>query len=558
MSFRFTEQFTVALPDNLVEDHTRIQESVKEAGTDAGLIVEIAAIHAGYTENNTFYSAEELTKSIPSWIDPYPKPVIMNHDLKSEPVGRVVGAKMAQEADGKDYIRIQAAITDPEAITKVLDKRYITGSVGGKAEQAFCNICNTDWAVRESASALPCKHAKGRVYNGVVAALDLKGLSFKEYSFVNAPADSNSYIRSIGEPGSAAVSEDDDSTWVKPSKFFLYSLADHKIKEYSDSKNSGVFVMAESASDYLEGILDLDNKNHSSLFVNNESTQDTNQNVKSSLLQEFFMENEVTEQEEDILAVTEQLSDDLVAENETSTDGDDNVDSAEADTVEESDEQVDSVDEANEAESKESEDDTETTEEVADEAADTVEEVEAEDKEADKPEDETDVVDETKEDETEVKDSVEDKEDDTNGLDTKDSVEPEVASLVQENASLKEENAKLRKALHRTLAERVVDTKISLGIEELDARTSLIEEHATRGAGSLADSLRDLAKLPQVQKQVIAAENLNLKMGSVSVEDTDEPSFTEDTHVEEKTPVKPGDVFVDKMANILSGNTNFH
>ncbi len=559
MSFRFTEQFTVALPDNLVEDHTRIQESVKEAGTSAGLVVEIAAIHAGYTENNTFYSAEELTKSIPSWIDPYPKPVIMNHDIKSEPVGRVVGAKMAQEADGKDYIRIQAAITDPEAITKVLDKRYITGSVGGKAEQAFCNICNTDWAVRESSSALPCKHARGKVYSGVVAALDLKGLSFKEYSFVNAPADSNSYIRSIGEPGSAAVSEDDDSSWVKASKFFLYSLADHKIKEYSDSKNSEVFLMAESESQYLEGILDLDNKNHSSLFVDNESTQDTNQNVKSSLLQEFFMENEVTDQEQDdVLVVTEQLSDDLATENETSTDGDDVVDSAEADSAEESEDQVDSEDKADEADSKESEDETETTDEVADEVAEADEKVEAEDKEADKTEDETEVADEAKEDETEVKDSVEDKEDDTNGLDTKDSVEPEVASLIQENATLKEENAKLRKALHRTLAERVVDTKISLGIEELDARTSLIEEHATRAASSLADSLRDLAKLPQVQKQVIAAENLNLKVGSVSVEDSDEPSFTEETQVEEKVEAKPGDIFVDKMANILSGSTNFH
>jgi hypothetical protein len=485
----------------------------------------------------------------------------MNHDLHSEPVGRVVGAKMAQETNGKDYIRIQAAITDPVAIEKVLDKRYITGSVGGKAEQAFCNICNADWAVRESASKLPCRHARGRVYNGTVAALNLKGLSFKEYSFVNAPADSDSYIRSINQDGNASeegadVGEED--SWVKPSKFFLYSLADHKIKEYSDSKNAEVFAMAESESQYLDGILGLDYENHSSLFVNNESTQDTNQNVKSTLLQEFFMENEVVEQEQDdVLAVTEQLSDDLATEHETSNDGDDNADSVEADTAEESEDQVDSVEDAVEADSDDTVDPVdEVTDEVVEEAVDA--DADKEDETEDEAKDETDVADEATDADAKDEDSVEDKEDETDGLDTKDSVEPEVASLVQENTALKEENAKLRKALHRTLAERVVDTKISLGIEELDSRTSLIEEHATRSASSLADSLRDLAKLPQVQKQVIATENLNLKMDSVSVTDNDEPSFVEEVKVEEKVEEKPNDIFVDKMANILSGRTNFH
>jgi len=71
---------------------------------------------------------------------------------------------------------------------------------------------------------------------------------------------------------------------------------------------------------------------------------------------------------------------------------------------------------------------------------------------------------------------------------------------------LQEENAKLREALHRTLVERVVDTKISLGVEAVEEREQLINDHVTRSAGSLADSLRDLAKMPVAKK---SAQKLN-------------------------------------------------
>jgi len=61
---------------------------------------------------------------------------------------------------------------------------------------------------------------------------------------------------------------------------------------------------------------------------------------------------------------------------------------------------------------------------------------------------------------------------------------------------LEEENARLKGALHMTLVERVVDTKIALGYEQIDDREKLIADHVSRTASSLADSLRDLAKTP--------------------------------------------------------------
>jgi hypothetical protein len=85
------------------------------------------------TANYNNYSAIELEKALQSWVEPYPKPIILNHDLNTEPIGRVMAAKMDQEQDGNKFVRLQIAITDPVAAQKIMDKRYLTGSVGRKS-----------------------------------------------------------------------------------------------------------------------------------------------------------------------------------------------------------------------------------------------------------------------------------------------------------------------------------------------------------------------------------------------------------------------------------------
>lgn len=543
MSFVFKENFTVSLPPQLAESDS-VFKNFSESVTGAGIIVEISAIHAGYTENNTFYSAEELSKAVSSWVTPYPKPVIMNHDVTTEPVGRVVGARMDQEENGKEFIRIQAMITDPTAIEKVLDKRYITGSIGGKADIALCSVCGTDWASKESGNGIPCKHQRGKVYEGTIAALKLGDLSFKEYSFVNVPADSHSYVRSVKTADLDKENNESEDSWVKPSKFFIFSLNDRKVTEFIDTDHKSTFSIGEMETSFLYDIIDLDSKNHKSLFVNNESTDNTNENVQTLLLQEFNMQNEQAEiDQEDILAVTEQLASDLSADTpaeETPVEEtDETVDETVADdSVEESDEQVEPAEESNEV----TEEDSET------EVEEPVEE----------PVVEEPVVEDTDED-TEVKD--EPKEEEQDGLVTKDSVEPEIASLKEQIASLQEVNTNLKKALHKTLAERVVDAKISVGIEELANRSNAIEEHSERSASSLADSLRDLAKLPPVKKEAFTAENLNLNVESAAVDEDGEPSSTlteSEVAEQEVEKVKPEVIFVEKMSDILSGKTQLH
>ncbi len=137
----------------------------------------------GLTSNYNNYSAAELEKALQSWVEPYPKPIILNHDLNTEPIGRVIAAKMDKEEDGSPFVRLQIAITDPVAAQKVLDKRYLTGSVGGRAGKAVCSISGDDLA-SESDNGRPkvAKYRRGQVYKGKLAYIDMQDISFKEYS----------------------------------------------------------------------------------------------------------------------------------------------------------------------------------------------------------------------------------------------------------------------------------------------------------------------------------------------------------------------------------------
>ena len=104
-----------------------------------------------------------------------------------------MAAKMDKESDGSSFVRLQIAITDPVAIEKVLDRRYLTGSVGGRAGKAICSISGQDLAAEGEGGrpTLP-KYRRGQVYKGKLAFVDMQDISFKEYSFVNQPADQRS------------------------------------------------------------------------------------------------------------------------------------------------------------------------------------------------------------------------------------------------------------------------------------------------------------------------------------------------------------------------------
>ena len=481
MSFDFVENFTIQMPD-----FSKMNLDFSESfNSKHGLIIEVAAIHEGLTSNYNNYSAEELEKALQSWVEPYPKPIILNHDMNTEPMGRVIAARMDKENDGAAYVRLQIAITDPVAAQKVLDKRYLTGSVGGRAGKAVCSITGDDLA-REDASGRPqvSKFKRGQVYKGKLAYIDMQEISFKEYSFVNQPADQKSGVRSTkAGSGSAEVSNSDN--WVARSSAFvlsmdnedIFSISENKsiLKEMKKKESKPIYLHLKGA--FLTALAlhesENDNNNTKSLLCNEDS--------KIIDSEETHSMDDVTK-DEDILAVAAGLSEDL-SNIAAATNKEDSEEAASQETV-------DASSEEEIQEGTVSDEEISSEEKAEENSSDDSEEAEVQDvnsENAEKPEEAS----------SENGDEVQEEVNQSNDLSAENAGIEHVTEELQNKVKLlEEENARLKGALHMTLVERVVDTKIALGYEQVEDREKLIADHVTRTASSLADTLRDLAKTP--------------------------------------------------------------
>lgn len=486
----------------------------------------------GLTSNYNNYSAIELEKALQSWVEPYPKPIILNHDLNTEPIGRVIAAKMDKEEDGSPFVRLQIAITDPVAAQKVLDKRYLTGSVGGRAGKAVCSISGEDLA-SESDNGRPKvpKYRRGQVYKGKLAYIDMQDISFKEYSFVNQPADGKSSVRST-----SVLSDKDGKPntegWVAKSSAFVLSMNEEDI--YSIEEHDSLFrnmKKKESKPIYLhlKGAFltalafqeseNADNKAVSLLSseeaVNNTDLQE-NSNMKDR------------NQEEDILAVTEELNQDLSSiaadKTEESDGGEEEAPEAQAEGGEEAG--------AEDAGEEKSDGDAEKADEQAEEAVDSEQAAESE---------------EPKAEEEKAEGNQEQEGADEDLSDKAEQPAEQDNDVLGKIKALEEENAKLKAALHRILVERVVDAKINAGVEAAEQRDELIKSHSTRTASSLADSLRDIAKLPVRKSHPAEGPEIHNESAAVASEGN-VATIDDDNEIKgnkEEVPVEQ--VFVDAL-----------
>jgi starvation-inducible DNA-binding protein len=627
-----------------------------------------------------------LEKALQSWVDPYPKPIILNHDLNSEPIGRVIAAKMDKEEDGSPYVRLQVAITDPVAAQKVADKRYLTGSVGGRASKAVCSITGEDLAATDSSGRPKApKYKRGTVHKGKLAFIDMQDISFKEYSFVNQPADQRSSVRSKKE-SEGKITVTDSEGWVAKSKAFvlhmneedIYSLEEHEsiLSNMKKKESRPLYLHMKGAFLSAVAIQESENSNN----INN-SLLSTENDVKSNHEENSGMEKNV--EQEDILAAIENLSQDLSnianASSEVSEGDEEGSEEPEVNEEPEASEKPEVSEESEKVQEAEHtaavavqkvvnetivfgiaaqrahwnvmgenfeqyhalfggiyEDVFDALDSIAEEirkmdvfvenltnmvmnssfkddatetdpkslaesllqknmalnetilaafaacsavnAQGTADVLAARDgmhkkwswqlksslgEEAGEPADEswreigsnkvTESSEELVENTVDSEEAVNSLESGENGNSkanlTGDGLASELdAKEANKFQALQEENAKLKEALHRTLAERVVDTKISLGVESSESRDDLIKDHASRSASSLADSLRDLAKMPAAKKNIYSLgesiiENTVVSESEDNVIDEVNEEIEEPT--EKKTSVE--ELFVDAL-----------
>lgn len=202
-----------------------------------GLLVTVKATHAAkLTRNNGFYLPEKMKAGAKTMLSreaggtsAFPKPVLVNHDSLASPIGRIVAAEYVDltqgvgtevlqkntllhdlakptplwraidvvkelvktgllldpDYRGLGYIKSTGRITDPEAITRILDDRYFTVSTGATSNKAICSICEEDWASSDEV----CGHVPGKTYDDMLCFLIAGDLTYEEWSFVTRPAD---------------------------------------------------------------------------------------------------------------------------------------------------------------------------------------------------------------------------------------------------------------------------------------------------------------------------------------------------------------------------------
>jgi hypothetical protein len=395
----------------------------------AALKPRIECIHSGMTRNKTFYPAEKLKgnpmdhSGVYSWTNPYPKPMLKNHDHTSEPTGRIENAMyVTNSVTGKESLVIIPTITDPDAIEKVMDGRYMTVSIGATTDAAICSICGTN-LVEEGW----CGHEKGEKYDGQECYWIVGNLFFDECSWVNVPADSDAQVIDKGEPVMMEAFAENDGVY--------YDLT----KEQTDKD----YILTEQVA-----------KTYG--LVTDSSPEGKNPGEKKEGTDDMTEEERLA-QEAAAKAATEAASanpeGDPAPEGTKTEEGTEGTPTpSAADGTTEGAAEPTGTEESNGA--------PEGTEGTQEKAADQEEEKET---------------------------------DDVNALSEKvKELELRVSELEAENQTLLSSNTDLSAQLHKSLAERVVDLRISLGKPGTDDREAAIATYVSRSRESLEDSLADL------------------------------------------------------------------
>jgi hypothetical protein len=538
------------------------------------LVAQIDSIHEGITKNYNKYTAEELRKAVPSWLTPYPKPILLNHNLDSEPLGRMVNSEFIVGPEEVGFIRLRANIADPLAASKVIDGRYLTGSVGGIPKAAICSICYAD-IIAASREGDRCPHNRGDIYEGKVCVYEHRDIEFHEYSFVNVPGDSESKIHShVGESAFSEMALYDVDFDTQVVKEYRASDGIIDIREFmTESAAQKTYLDLAFGSKHAE-LYAQPEKSKNITFKQNISTIDE-ESGKSDLEQGLMTQktetdNVVEHDEEDVLDVAARLATDLSESADSDADdtavveADEDADAGEAVSEEEAPAADETVEEDAEASAEDAAaEDPAVTEEVdedkdlaeTEEAADdAVEEAEASDTE----EAAEDAV------EAEVTEAEAETSEEEEALEAEESAKEadvtvlleRISELEAQNEKLLAQNKRMKEALHAELAEKVVDARIAVGHLSVDEREEALAEHLTRSASSLADALvdiRNFAEKNNYKVRVIDGTVPSLEIQAQATSESDESILLEENgeSVEKEVVVDTEELLVANLSELL-------
>jgi hypothetical protein len=214
----------------------------------AALDVEMEATHSGKNHNYCIYYEDSMEKDAESFVNPFKKPMLKNHDSYSEPLGRITQAWYgpSELTDERSTIHLKTRVTDQDAIPKFLDGRYGTVSIGGTMGTVTCNICGK--TILKDGKFKFCGHWRGESYKDEVCYWGARDITYHEVSTVNNPADDFAQIMKV-----TVVTDSDDKKDSKEDTTMAGTNTDSNhvdaLKQISDMIDSILNPTAPSASD---------------------------------------------------------------------------------------------------------------------------------------------------------------------------------------------------------------------------------------------------------------------------------------------------------------------
>ena len=252
MGFSLRQLYTIS--HNIIDEAVDVYKDAAKSAKKPkyGIMADFDMTHTGTGINNRLYGQGEVIKAKGSISKSggadYDIPLIMNHDLENRPLGKFRGATYNKFLSGpsrfdwKDYAvqRKNKIVGSPSGVLvghcNILDEQTIgdvqkglltTTSVGMRINDFVCSICSEKgkfhkldpWNDEE------CGHWPGDVYDDKICLAISLDMTYKELSFVNAPADSASGIHEV------SLGEDRITDWL---------CKDHDGKQTMESMSSSL------------------------------------------------------------------------------------------------------------------------------------------------------------------------------------------------------------------------------------------------------------------------------------------------------------------------------
>ena len=247
-------------------------DSLTDSEEDGDVIYNIATV-SDKEINCRIYPDQHIRDTViqKKWLNPFLKPLLLNHDIYTEPLGRIVDSfyvehntldvlggseklpdsvvmKFKKEGhleDGSGSVILKIK-PFKDTLAKIKDGVMLTTSQASATDSLTCSICGKDY--------YDCEHRIGGVYDGKKALLKTGSLSPYENSSVNRPAnDSSVFLRySKNEDKSYIYGTDNDNVLVSSTESKKDEETEDNVKNLpEDTKDT---KLVEETLDKKEGV----------------------------------------------------------------------------------------------------------------------------------------------------------------------------------------------------------------------------------------------------------------------------------------------------------------